>query len=369
MSESARVFAENIARYRKRAELSQAQLAQKLSYSEKAVSKWECGRSLPNADTLPQLAKALSVTIDELFMEETEDIFYLGIDGGGTKTAFLLTDDTGKVNRTAMLGSSNPVDVGMNETRRVLEEGIRKITDGIPLCRIAMFAGIAGGITGDHQTIINEFLKKFGFYAFRNGSDGENAISAALDTSDGICIIVGTGSCAFYQQNKEWRRIGGLGYLFDRAGSGYDIGCECIHSAIMAEQGVEPPTFLTDMLCRTMHTVTVSENQKKFYDMGKRGVSALATLVFEAASGDDEVAIEIIKRNMKHVARLIEACGRKMNVLDPITVKLCGGIATHNDIIPYITEELQYPQRYALSVSDKGNELGAVGLARRLLSD
>lgn len=56
----------NIATYRKRAGLTQAGLAEQLNYSDKAVSKWERGESMPDVLTLMQLAEILGVTVDFL---------------------------------------------------------------------------------------------------------------------------------------------------------------------------------------------------------------------------------------------------------------------------------------------------------------
>ena len=56
----------NIASYRKQAELTQAGLAEKLNYSDKAVSKWERGESIPDVITLAQLAELFEITVNEL---------------------------------------------------------------------------------------------------------------------------------------------------------------------------------------------------------------------------------------------------------------------------------------------------------------
>ena len=56
----------NIAAYRKRTRLTQAGLAEKLNYSDKAVSKWERGESAPDIATLVQLADAFDITVNEL---------------------------------------------------------------------------------------------------------------------------------------------------------------------------------------------------------------------------------------------------------------------------------------------------------------
>ena len=56
----------NIAFYRKQAGLTQLTLAEKLNYSDKAVSKWERGDSVPDVLTLMHLAALFQVTVDDL---------------------------------------------------------------------------------------------------------------------------------------------------------------------------------------------------------------------------------------------------------------------------------------------------------------
>ena len=56
----------NIAAYRKRDGLTQATLAEKLNYSDKAVSKWERGESIPDVLTLMQLAELFGTTVNDL---------------------------------------------------------------------------------------------------------------------------------------------------------------------------------------------------------------------------------------------------------------------------------------------------------------
>lgn len=59
----------NITAYRKRASLTQAGLAEKLNYSDKAVSKWERGESMPDVVTLVQLAEQFGVTVNDLLAD------------------------------------------------------------------------------------------------------------------------------------------------------------------------------------------------------------------------------------------------------------------------------------------------------------
>ena len=59
----------NISTQRKRASLTQAGLAEKLNYSDKAVSKWERGESVPDVLTLVQLAEVFAVPVDTLLSD------------------------------------------------------------------------------------------------------------------------------------------------------------------------------------------------------------------------------------------------------------------------------------------------------------
>ena len=59
----------NIAAYRKQANLTQAGLANQLNYSDKAVSKWERGDSVPDVLTLVQLAELFGVSVNDLLSD------------------------------------------------------------------------------------------------------------------------------------------------------------------------------------------------------------------------------------------------------------------------------------------------------------
>ena len=89
-------------------------------------------------------------------------MYYLGIDGGGTKTVFALADERSNILRRVTLGPTNPVDIGIEAALSTLGEGISQAVQGMNPCEVSVFAGIAGGITGDNQTRIRAFLDTLG---------------------------------------------------------------------------------------------------------------------------------------------------------------------------------------------------------------
>lgn len=65
MSEDKEIIAKNLAFYRKNAKLTQLELANKLNYSDKAISKWERGDSIPDVFILKQLADLYRIKVDD----------------------------------------------------------------------------------------------------------------------------------------------------------------------------------------------------------------------------------------------------------------------------------------------------------------
>lgn len=65
-------FGKNVTRLRKLENMTQLELAEKLNYSDKAVSKWEQGYSLPDVRVLVQIADLFGVTVDDLIREHKE---------------------------------------------------------------------------------------------------------------------------------------------------------------------------------------------------------------------------------------------------------------------------------------------------------
>ena len=63
-------IAKNLIAYRKETGLTQAEVAERINYSDKSVSKWESGNGIPDVYTLMQLAKLYGVTLGELVGEE-----------------------------------------------------------------------------------------------------------------------------------------------------------------------------------------------------------------------------------------------------------------------------------------------------------
>ena len=355
-------FAQNLRHCRKNAGFTQKMLGASIGYSEKAVSKWESG-VLPPAAALVKIADALQVSVDELLVSEQEPQYYLGIDGGATKTEFLLTDAAGNVLCRHFEGSCNPVDIGMEAAQRVLDTGIRTVCKGVPMRKISVFAGISGGISGNNKEIFHDFFTKFPFTRFDNGSDAQLIVAAGLGQSDGIAVIMGTGSVAFVQKDRVMHRIGGLGYLFDNGGNGYCIGRDVIRVALTAEDGSGEETVLHKLVTEKIGKTSSMAALSDFYALGKRGIASFAPLAFAAADMGDRVAKKILRRNMNEIAALLAAGRKKLGSVQAKAV-FVGGLTNRWDmLLPEILDQLPEKECYELAVYQGHAVNGALALA------
>lgn len=73
------IIANNIIKYRKHLNLTQLELAQKLNYSDKAISKWERAEAVPDIYVLKQLTDLFKISVDDLMCDKPVKKIYIGI--------------------------------------------------------------------------------------------------------------------------------------------------------------------------------------------------------------------------------------------------------------------------------------------------
>ncbi len=289
--------------------------------------------------------------------------YLLGIDGGGTKTEFLLTDLNGKEIRRLSLGDSNPINKGIEKTCSVIDEGITEICQEFDIGEISVFAGIAGAKSGDNQRLINTFLSKFGFAACDCGSDIDLALEVALKGKNGVAVIMGTGIAAFARSEEKLHRSGGRGYMIDKGGSGFHFGSDALNSAfefIEGRGGSETILKLVEKKLGKSLEASVAE----IYGGGASFVASFAPVVFEAFNLGDSTASEIIERNTYEAAKIINGACKSMNNNDNKIV-VCGGLCKQKEILyPFLTKYIEGD--FSLEFLDEPMVNGAISLAGRI---
>lgn len=361
-------FSKNLRLCREKQGLTQKQLAERIGYTEKSVSKWENGGGFPSLEVVAQLAVIFGVSINELVYQKTQDRYCLGIDGGGTKTVFKMEDEKRKTLRTVVKGASNPNDIGIDAAKQLLDEGIREVCGDISYGSIAMFAGISGGgLTGNYAKVLHRHFEKYGFLTFENGSDIEN-LAALAENDPCVLVIMGTGFIVFAQHNAARHRLAGWGQYFDDGGSGYTIGRDAVCAALRALDGSGAPTLLGSLIEKRLGE-SVEAHVSAFYREGKKSIADMADLVFSAAEAGDAAAQGILERNMAFAAEIIDAALSKIPTDAPVPVYFSGGIsAQHATLFPLIRRHLR-AKNHQLIHLEKSPVDGALIHARRLLDE
>ena len=241
-----------------------------------------------------------------------KDALIMGIDGGGTKTAFAVTSLDGHIIEYFTYGASNPNDIGRQKALSLISEGIAKAVNKYPDIS-TVFCGIAGAATGGHIDFFEkELAMPFPKQKIVINSDFEN-IFGICDDCD-IAIISGTGSVVCVKQNEKYSMLGGWGNLFDKAGSAYDIGREAVFVSLEEEELQKEPSFIRVLLQERLKCSNVRSTLSELYKGGKPYIASLADTVFQAYMRKDKKAEEIIDKNAQRLAELLNSAIKQFNV-------------------------------------------------------
>lgn len=336
-----------------------------LSYTGKAVSKWESGLALPPSEVLPELARILNTDLNSLFNYKEDATYFLGVDGGGTKTKFMLSDINGNIIKELVLGACNPTSVGMETTIKIFTEGIKEICADVPLRKVSAFIGSAGcGIKANQQEV-SERLESLNFSKLTVGSDAQNIISAGLRGSDGVTAILGTGSIIYATYKDKQHRIGGYGHFIGDTFSGSELGRACLEAVFSDLDKSGPKTSMTKKVVE-LKGDDVLKILSDMYKKGKTYMAELAYLVFECAREGDKVAIDILNQNIEKLAKRLSAALSQLPSDNNYPIVLAGGITENSEMfIEELKKKITATNFDDIKILTEEPVLGAVLLARR----
>jgi N-acetylglucosamine kinase-like BadF-type ATPase len=309
--------------------ITQSAFAEQMHVSSQAVSNWERGIAPPDLENLLRIAQFFGILVDEL-LRDLSDRLILGIDGGGTKTEFVIATQSGLVLKQFTRDRSNPNDIGLQKATQLISDGIHDAISEFPsIC--ACFCGMAGASTGNNRKIITEHLReRFPQLKFEILTDAENLFS--LDDSADMAIISGTGAVVYLKQNEKLLRLGGWGYLLDDGGSAYSIGRDAITASLAEEEALLPESILSKKLRKRLGVSKTWDAVAQMYAEGKPFIASFAEVVFEAYAEGDEKAIAIIDKNAAQMAEHLER-GMKIYGAGRNAITGGGNFEHHMDII------------------------------------
>ncbi|MBP3322717.1 MAG: XRE family transcriptional regulator [Clostridia bacterium] len=335
-------LAANIKSYRKMNRMTQSELAEKIFVSCQAVSKWERGETVPELDKVCLLSDVFAVSVDELLGHNYDDnIYMVAIDGGGSKTEFMLFDKLGKVYEKLTLGGCNPNAVGINTSFEIIREGIIKLNEERKHIS-AIYVGASGFKTSGNGMKIKKLLEKeFPAVKIACKTDIINVIAASGMKEKLIAAICGTGTVVYLSENEKLTQYTGWGYLFDKGGSGFHIGRDGITAALEEGDGFGEHSLIKSLIEEKLGT-DVKAGLTDFYSKGQEYIASFASCVFKAFETGDKVADKILSKNASRVAEVINEV--YINNSDVKKVILSGSIFTKDDIFFNLLKKYTEPQ-------------------------
>ena len=291
-------------------------------------------------------------------------MFYLGIDGGGTKTELLLKDQNGKEIERLFVGPCNPNSIGMSASQNVLKIAINEILKNVDYSSVNLFAGISGGGLEKRKNEYRNFFSKMGFNKFDNGSDNENIVEQGLKGREGITIIAGTGICLYKSQNGVKGRCGGgWGFFLDQGGGGFNFGKDALKAYFSFKDGVGEQTCISEYVEKDG-----KQKEDVVFNVWKKGndyIASFCPVVFKAAKKGDKVALKIIDQNINAVINLLDSATKTFDKKQ-IPVVLAGSFAISDDFYINFIERLPKGNRYKVEKLQGCPVDGAISLAMKL---
>jgi N-acetylglucosamine kinase-like BadF-type ATPase len=238
---------------------------------------------------------------------------FLGVDGGGTKTHFVLVDRDGNLVASHEGPTSYHLEIGMDGLRRVLAGGLAALfgqagIDGSAIAH-AFFGLPAYGEDSVAQALLDALPEPLlGHRRYRCGNDMVCAWAGSLGGEDGINIVAGTGSIGYGERRGRSARAGGWGEVFGDEGSAYWIAVQGLNVFTRMSDGRLPRGLLHAAFRDSLGLSADLDVCAKVMNAHDRGsIAAMSQLVTRAAHDGDILAIRIFDDAARELAAVVEA--------------------------------------------------------------
>lgn len=241
--------------------------------------------------------------------------FKIGVDGGGTKTEFILVEESGAIVATHVGPGCNPSQIGVDKAREILAAGLAillvRAKAGHTEARITVTQlYMAGSPLFWKETA----AALTGFGQVTTATDSVPVLELATGGAPGLVLHAGTGSfVAARAPDGSLRYAGGLGWKLGDAGSGFDLGRRAIAGAMLELQGWLPVgakglSPLAEALRAHTGLGDYAAHSRFFYnDPGANAaISAFVPRVLELAEQNCGPAQQVVADSVTDLARLAD---------------------------------------------------------------
>lgn len=305
---------------------------------------------------------------------------YLGVDGGGTKTEFLIIDGAGAVVARAITGTTYHVQIGIDEAARRIGHGVSDVCALASIAPAALaFAFFGLPAYGEDKAADPQLdaicRAVLGHDRYRCDNDMVCGWAGSLACGDGINIVAGTGSIGYGQRRGAAARAGGWGEVFGDEGSAYWIAIRGLaavsrmadgrlpkgplYARLLADFGLDEPIELCE---RVMGPAPMTRDQ----------IAALAATVAAAAEEDDAAASTILIDAAEELALLATTLRSRLGfaAAEKALVSWSGGVLVNQPLVRRrFVQALDAQGSFEVIEPRHGAGYGAALYARLLAAD
>jgi len=252
-------------------------------------------------------------------------MFFVGVDGGGSKCRALIIDESGNVVGEGLGGPANPLH-GYQQTLSSVMTAVHQAqaqaqASNEDLQESTACLGLAGVNLPSLLTQMNAWDHPFRKMFLE--TDLHIACRAAHDGGDGAVIITGTGSCGVSIVDGKERILGAHGFPVGDKASGAWLGLEALRYYLLAVDGFVPHTLIQEALQQHYQTNDPLKIIEQLAGKASAHYAKLAKLVFDCARQGDEAALHIVHDGANYLSMMI----RFLNQSAPPRITMLGGLA------------------------------------------
>jgi N-acetylmuramic acid 6-phosphate etherase len=287
----------------------------------------------------------------------------LGVEGGGTKTAWVLVHRQGddlQIIDQGKLPASN--------FRLTTPERLRAIFRQFPheIDRAGVF--LAGCVTEEDRHILSRLCAEIWPQAkIVTGSDRDSGLAAALGHGDGIVVNAGSGSSVTGRRDNRIEKAGGWGHILGDAGGGYALVVQALRLILREYDLHRGEVQFTARVLHALSLNNLDELVRWAQTADKMEIAMLIPVVFEAAAQGDERVTGILEEGALVLSEYTEAVATRLHVLAP-KVMLLGGLFQRDSIYAHTFRrrlKKNLPDARVATV-ERAPELGAAWLAAEM---
>lgn len=259
----------------------------------------------------------------------------LGVDGGGTKTDYMLFDTKGNLIDCMRGGGTNHEGFagGIAELEVLLSDTIHPFLNRNGICPgdlAASVFGMAGADVPKQRAALSAVFSQMGFGNFLVVNDAFLGVKAGTRRGCGICAVNGTGNTiAGIDRTGRMLQVAGCGWV-----SGADGG-----AAAMALQALR--AVYEEHFCLGLHTAMTSDIMRLLsIDDPERFIEALydhyytgeitprhiLNVLFECGNAGDQAAVGILRKVGGQIARCIAGCAFRLDFGQELDIVLVGSV-------------------------------------------